>query len=89
MLTIEVAYGRGPQPLVIALEVEAGTTVRGAIERSGVLQRHPEIDLAVNGVGVFGRPRGLDERVAAGDRVEIYRPLPQDPKELRRRRAGR
>ena len=57
--------------------------------RSGLLARCPEIDLAVNGVGVFGRQRQLDEAVTAGDRVEIYRPLPQDPKALRRRRAAR
>lgn len=87
MIAIEVAYARPGEPLVVALEVEPGTTLRGAIERSGLLQRCPDIDLAKMGTGVFGRARGLDEAVAAGDRVEIYRPLPVDPKEVRRRRA--
>jgi uncharacterized protein len=86
-LAIEVAWAGPGEPLVIALEVEPGTTLRGAIERSGLLQRCPDIDLAKMGTGVFGRARGLDEAVAAGDRVEIYRPLPVDPKEVRRRRA--
>ncbi|MGH8442944.1 MAG: RnfH family protein [Nevskiaceae bacterium] len=88
-LAIEVAYARAPEPLVLALEVAEGTTLRQAIERSGVLLRCPEIDLGVNGIGVFGRTRGLDEAVASGDRIEIYRPLPADPREQRRRRARR
>jgi len=88
-LAVELAYARSPEPLVLRFEVEQGATLREAIECSGVLEQCPGIDLAVNGVGVFGRARGLDEPVSAGDRIEIYRPLPQDPKELRRRRAGR
>ena len=88
-LAVEVAYARAPEPLVVAVEVEEGATLREVIERSGVLARCPEIDLGANGVGVFGRARGLDEAVAAGDRVEVYRCLPQDPKALRRRRAAR
>ena len=88
-LAIEVVYARSPEPLVLRLEVEEGATLREAIARSGVLEQCPTIDLAVNGVGVFGRARGLDETVSPGDRIEIYRPLPQDPRELRRRRAGR
>lgn len=89
LVAVEVAYARAPAPLVIALRVPAGTTLREAIARSGLLAQCPEIDLARCGVGVFGHARGLDEPVAEGDRVEIYRPLRQDPKELRRRRAGR
>lgn len=86
-LAVEVAYARAPAPVVIALQVPEGATLREAIERSGLLRQCPEIDLARCGVGVFGRSRGLDERVADGDRVEIYRPLPLDPRERRRRAA--
>ena len=86
---VEVAVARAPEPLVVALEVPAGSTLREAIAASGVLERCPGIELARCGVGVFGRARGLDEPVADGDRVEIWRPLPQDPKELRRHRAKR
>ena len=88
-LAVEVAYVRANQPVVVALEVEPGTTLRQAIARSGLLARCPEIDLKVNGVGVFGRVRDLDEAVVAGDRIEIYRPLPVDPKDVRRRRAAK
>ena len=80
-MKIELVYAGG-DPVVVALEVEPGTTLRQAIERAGL-----EVDLKRVGVGVFGRARGLDEPVAAGDRVEIYRPLPVDPKDVRRRRA--
>ena len=88
-LAIEVACARPGAPLVVTLEVAPGTTLREAIDVSGVLRQCPELDLARCGVGVFGQPRGLDQPVAAGDRVEIYRPLPQDPKERRRRAARR
>lgn len=87
-MRVEVVYARAGEPLVVTVEVEQGTTLRGAIEQSRLLERCPEIDLARCGVGVFGRQRGLDEPVGEGDRVEIYRPLPVDPKE-RRRRATR
>lgn len=88
-LPVEIAWARAGAPVVVALEVVAGTTLRQAIACSGLLEHYPEIDLARCGVGVFGKARGLDEPVAAGDRVEIYRPLPQDPKERRRRAARR
>lgn len=89
-LTIEVAYvPAAGAALVLPLEVDAGTTLAQAIERSGLLQRCPEIDLARCGVGVFGEARGLDQPAGPGDRIEVYRPLPADPKELRRRRAAR
>lgn len=89
-LAIEVAYvPAAGAARVLPLEVEAGTTLAEAIERSGLLQQCPEIDLAIFGVGVFGQPRGLDRPVEPGDRIEVYRPLPADPKELRRRRAAR
>jgi uncharacterized protein len=88
LIGVEVAWA-GAEPVVVALQVAPGTTLRGAIEASGILARCPGIDLARCGVGVFGKPRGLDEAVLPGERVEIWRPLPQDPKERRRRAARR
>ena len=83
-LSVEVAYVLADRAAVVKVEVAAGTTLRQAIERSGVLTKFPEIDLARSKVGVFGKLRGLDEPVEAGDRVEIYRPLTMDPKDRRR-----
>lgn len=85
---VEVAYARADVQTILPVDVEEGATLRQAIERSGILNRHPEIDLTVNKVGVFGRLAKLDEPLRARDRVEIYRPLIADPKEVRKQRAA-
>ena len=86
-IAIEVACAEPERQTVIALEVPAGCTAAEAIERSGILALHPGVDPASCGVGIFGRevPRG--QVLAAGDRVEILRPLTEDPRERRRRLA--
>ena len=68
-------------------ELADGATLRMAIEGSGVLRVHPDLQLEQLSVGVFSRPRPLDAVVHDGDRIEIYRPLLVDPKEARRHRA--
>ena len=88
-LRVEVAYALLDNQSLIALQVEQGTTVRQAIERSGIRAGFPEIRLIRGYVGIFGRPVELDALVRDGDRVEIYRPLMADPKETRRRRVKR
>lgn len=70
----------------VELQLEPGATVADALERSGMLQRHPAIDLATQRVGVWGSLRALDETLRDRDRVELYRPLTVDPKEARRLR---
>jgi putative ubiquitin-RnfH superfamily antitoxin RatB of RatAB toxin-antitoxin module len=69
------------------IDVVDGETLGDVIKKSGVLAAHPELDLTQLAVGVFSRPRALDELVHDGDRVEIYRLLLVDPKEARRHRA--
>lgn len=87
-ITVEVAYARPDVQVLETLSLSAGTPLREAIERSGLLERFPEIDLeGENRVGVFGQLARLDYELADGDRVEIYRPLTADPREVRRRRA--
>ena len=73
---------------IINHTVAAGTSVKGAIEGSGILKKHPEIDFAVNRVGIFSTPVALEKATQEGDRIEIYRPLMVDPKERRRMRAN-
>lgn len=89
MLRVEVVYALRDRQVLLTLEVEEGTTARQAVERSGVLQRFPEIDLARAGLGIFGRVVAPDTRLRDGDRVEIYRSLIADPKDARRTRAAR
>ena len=87
-ISVEVAYAKPEEQVVIPLELESGATLRLAIERSGVLQRFPEIDLETAKVGIFSKAAQLDAELNSGDRVEIYRPLIADPKEARKKRAA-
>lgn len=84
---IEVAYATPLHQEVIEMPARPGTTIEQAIRKSGVLERFPEIDLSQHRVGIFGEIASLHDPVHDGDRVEIYRPLQADPKEVRRRRA--
>lgn len=85
---VEVAYATAAEQAVVGLAVPAGCTVGEAIERSGMLGRYPQIDLAQNRVGVFGALANLGDVLYDGARVEIYRPLIANPKDVRRRRAA-
>lgn len=87
LIQVEVAYARPDTQVLISVTVEVGATLEQAIHHSGVLQAFPEINLAVNKVGIFGKLGKRETLLRAGDRVEIYRPLQADPKELRRQRA--
>lgn len=87
-IKVEVAYARPEQQVIVAISLAVGSTVEQAIVASGLLQRFPEIDLKVNKVGVFGRLAKLQTALRPGDRVEIYRGLIADPKEIRRQRAA-
>lgn len=85
--SVAVCYALPDVSFLVQLEVAAGTTIVQAIAASGVLARFPEIDLARNKLGVFGKLKPADTVLRDGDRIEIYRPLQADPMESRRRRA--
>ncbi|RXJ73845.1 RnfH family protein [Veronia nyctiphanis] len=87
MLHIEVVYALPNEQRIFKSIVTPDTHVEEIIHQSGVLAAYPEIDLKKNKVGVFSRAVKLDATVHDGDRIEIYRPLLADPKEIRRRRA--
>lgn len=87
MLSIEVCYAQPSGQTLIAVELPEGATVRQALDASGILTRYPQIDLAQQKVGVFGKLKPLDAVLADHDRVEIYRPLMVDPKAARQRRV--
>ena len=86
-INVEVLYALPRQQPILQVRLAAGATVEDAIRASGVLDAFPEIDLATNKVGIFSKLVKLDEKVRDKDRVEIYRPLIADPKEVRRKRA--
>jgi putative ubiquitin-RnfH superfamily antitoxin RatB of RatAB toxin-antitoxin module len=88
MINVEVIYAQKDQQRTVRLMVEEGSTVKDAIERSGLLAEFPEIDLARNKTGVWNKLAKLDVALRDQDRVEIYRPLIADPKEVRKQRAA-
>jgi putative ubiquitin-RnfH superfamily antitoxin RatB of RatAB toxin-antitoxin module len=88
-LTVEVAYALPRRQLILELRVGEGTTAEQAIRASGILEQFPEIDLKNSKVGIFGKPCRLTDTLHKGDRVEIYRPLIADPKEIRKQRAAK
>lgn len=87
-IMVEVAYALPNQQLIIPVQVAPEANAEAAIQKSGVLKKFPEIDLDVNQIGVFGKLIRLDTPLRNLDRVEIYRPLIADPKEVRKQRAA-
>jgi len=87
-ITIELIYALPDEQDLITIEVKQGTNVEQAIKQSGLLERYPQIDLKVNKVGIFSKVAKLDAELREGDRIEIYRPLIADPKEVRKRKAA-
>ena len=89
MLDLEVAYATPAQQRIVKFRVPVGTTMEAAVEQSGVLVLFPEIDLSTQLLGVWGKASPKrDRQLQQGDRIEIYRPLIADPKEVRRQRAA-
>jgi len=86
-LSIEVVYGLPHKQSLISLVVSSNTTVEQAIVQSGVLNLYPDINLSKNKVGIWNRSCKLNDTLKSGDRIEIYRPLIADPKEIRKLRA--
>lgn len=87
-IRVEIAYARPDEQAIVPIEVPEGTTLEQVILRSRIQERFPEIQLQTAKVGVFGKLSKLSAAVRAGDRVEIYRPLLADPKEVRKKRAA-
>lgn len=85
---VEVAYAKYEQQLILTILVNVGTTLEQAVEQSGMLELFPEIELSTNKIGIFGKLGKKTAELKAGDRVEIYRPLIADPKEVRRKREA-
>ena len=87
-MQIEVAYALESKQTLLKIEVEAGTTLKQAIELSGILVLYPQIDLTKDKTGIFGKIAKLNTILREKDRVEIYSPLIADPKQVRKERAA-
>lgn len=86
-ITVEVCYALPEKQTLLSLEVEASATIEQIIRQSGIIELYPEIDLTHNKVGIFSKLAKLTDTLHDGDRIEIYRPLIADPKEVRKQRA--
>lgn len=86
-MKIGVVYALPSRQSWLTIDVPEGTTVKEAIEKSGILNQFPEIDLETQKVGIFGKATTLDAVVEEGARIEIYRPITADPKTVKRRAA--
>jgi len=87
-MKIGIAYAAPTRQAWLSVELPDGATVKDAIERSGILQQFPEIDLEQQKVGIFSKLTKLDAALADGDRIEIYRPITCDPKTVKRKAKG-
>lgn len=91
VIVVEVVYAAVDRQMLLKVAVPVGTTLRAALAESGIAEQFPELDPATCPVGIFGKVIADPEsrQVQAGDRIEIYRALLADPKEVRRLRAAK
>ena len=86
---VEVAYALAGKQAIMALDVTEGTTALQAAQQSGITEKFEDIDLDNAKLGIFAKVVAPTQVLREGDRVEIYRPLIADPKEVRKARAAR
>ncbi len=87
-IQIEVCYALPSKQEVLQLKLPPGITLKEAVEASGLPVKYPEIDLLKGKFGVWNKLSKPDTVLRDRDRVEIYRPLIADPKEVRKQRAA-
>lgn len=88
-MDVEVTYATPEKQALIRIQAPSGCTVAEAIERSGIRKQFPDMEINPLALGVFSRKVTPEHILCDGDRVEIYRPLIADPKEMRKQRALR
>jgi putative ubiquitin-RnfH superfamily antitoxin RatB of RatAB toxin-antitoxin module len=87
-INVEVVYAKPERQEIVRISLAEGSTVEQAIAASGLVAKHPEIDLTKNKLGIYAKLARPDTALRDRDRVEIYRPLIADPKEVRKQRAA-
>ena len=86
-IRVEVVFATPQKQELVSVELKQGSQLCDAIEQSGLAEKFDNFEVDPGRVGVFGKKASLDQLLRDGDRVEIYRPLLADPKEVRRQRA--
>lgn len=85
---VEVVYAMRDVQRVVRIAYAPGLTAERAVQLSRLVEAFPEIGEQRLALGVFGQPVAADHVLAAGDRVEICRPLRRDPRDRRRAQAS-
>lgn len=88
MINVEVCYALPDKQHRVNVKLAVGASLQQALEASGLLDKHPEIDVKKNKFGIWNKLSKVDAVLRDQDRVEIYRPLIADPKEVRKQRAA-
>lgn len=88
-IKVEVAYALPHKQALLEVELPVGSTALEAAQLSGIATRFDGVDLDNAKFGIFGQVIAPTQVLRGGDRVEIYRPLTADPKEVRKARAER
>ena len=86
-MRVSVAVALPGRQEVVDVEVPARATVSDAIAAAGLEARFPGVDFSAMRTGIWSRPAAANARLREGDRIELYRPLKADPKDMRRSRA--
>jgi len=87
-INVEVVYALPQRQEIVRLTLPNGSTLHQAVVASGLLEKYPDIDLARSKLGIYGKLSKPDTPLRERDRIEIYRPLIADPKEVRKQRAA-
>lgn len=90
-MQVEVVYATAEQQWLLVVDVAPGTTLREAVRLSGIAEQVPGLDIDACPLGIFGKvvTEAAQQAVVEGDRIELYRPLVIDPKEVRKQRADK
>jgi len=88
MIGVEIVYAMPEQQTLLSFDVPLGTTIDQGIALSFIKETHPELDIVAMKVGIFGKIAPRDQVLREKDRIELYRPLFADPKEIRKQRAA-
>jgi len=86
-IRIEIAYATPERQMILETDIEVGTSPRDAVINSAIDQYFPEVSKETCDIGIFGKAVRPDHQLQSGDRIEIYRPLIADPKQVRKQRA--
>jgi putative ubiquitin-RnfH superfamily antitoxin RatB of RatAB toxin-antitoxin module len=85
-MRVELVYAQPQRSIVKGLLLPPGATLADALAAASA-EDFPDVDLVNSPVGIFGKVARRDVKLNDGDRIEIYRPLQEEPKLARRKRA--